>query len=318
MFNEDKISLTEATVLALQGKLKLEETRPARKRNNRLKKVESVNVTTDDVTVSTDENGNTTVETDKEIVTVSQKTTETDLPLIDEPIEDNEGTIDVPVDGDETIIPEEEVSEETVEDIIDEPEEDDEDNEDNDQEIESIENLEIDESKKIQENKKPLNEWIQDDYDLKLFLAYELRNKVPAFEDKIDVNNFEDNEIVNEVYNRLKDTIDYELDQILYDLFPKEMGLDESKKLESKSLKKESNKIKTESATEMSIFIYNHDEIENMIAEMVNSGMYDSELDIRTQEAKDELIQETVKGINKIISTQEIEKDNNDLYHFRT
>ena len=237
MYNENDLSLTEATVLALQGKLKLEETKPARKRNNRLKKVESVNVSTDDVTVSTDEAGNTTVETDKEIVTVSQKTTETELPVIDKPI-DNE-TIDVPVEGDKTIVPEEEVSEETVEDIIDEPEEDKDEDEN-----ETIEDLELDESKKIQENKKHLNEWIRDDYDLKLFLAYELRNKVPAFEDKIDVNNFEDNEIVNKVYNRLEDKVDYELDQILYDLFPKEMGIEESKKLENKN--GFSSKVKTE------------------------------------------------------------------------
>lgn len=200
MYNENKISLAEATVLALQGKLKLEETKSTKKpkiskskkitedfkhiddvweyleqsRNeddleerinniprsfglftydiindgksakvlnqyeewgsyqqdevdidfldfldeNKEPKTESVEIETDNVEVELEDNGDTTIETDKEIITVSQKAPETDLTSIEEPVEDvtdSEETIDVPVEGDETILPEEEVSEETFE-----------------------------------------------------------------------------------------------------------------------------------------------------------------------------------------------------------
>lgn len=143
MYNENEISLTEATVLALQGKLKLEETKSTRRTKRKIEstenesnkevKEESVNINTDDVNVSVDDNGDTIVDTANKTITVSEKTTEN--PFIEEPVEDQE-TIDVPVEGDETIVPEEEVSEETVEDT----------------ENEDIEDLELDESKKV-ENK---------------------------------------------------------------------------------------------------------------------------------------------------------------------
>lgn len=141
MYNENELSLTEATVLALQGKLKLEETKSTRKSRKTIKKEESVNINTDEVNVSVDDNGDTIVDTDNKTITVSEKVTEN--PPIEEPTE-NQETIDVPVEGDEVIVPEEEVSEETVEDIMDEPIED--------TENEDIEDLELDESKKV-ENK---------------------------------------------------------------------------------------------------------------------------------------------------------------------
>ena len=80
-----KISLTEATILALQGKLTPEETNLTTMRK---RKTESVDITDDNVSVSTDEAGNTTVETDRQIITVSQKTLETDT--LDTDVEDEE------------------------------------------------------------------------------------------------------------------------------------------------------------------------------------------------------------------------------------
>lgn len=152
MYNENEISLTEATVLALQGKLKLEETKPTRKSRKTIKKEESVNINTDEVNVSVDDNGDTIVDTDNKTITVSEKVTEN--PPIEEPTE-NQETIDVPVEGDEVIVPEEEVPEETVEDIIDEPIED--------TENEDIEDLELDEAKKVENKENKEENKIEED-----------------------------------------------------------------------------------------------------------------------------------------------------------
>ena len=158
MYNENEISLTEATVLALQGKLKLEETKPTRKSRKTIKKEESVNINTDEVNVSVDDNGDTIVDTDNKTITVSEKVTEN--PPIEAPTE-NQETINVPVEGDEAIVPEEEVSEDTVEDIIDEPNED-------------IEDLELDEAKKVEakDNKLSFEDWKESDLYIPALLKY--------------------------------------------------------------------------------------------------------------------------------------------------
>lgn len=117
---KNKISLTEATMLALQGKLNLQES----------------------VDVSIQDDGLTMVDTDDKIITVQDKVdTLPEEEIITEPVEGvipkecedcteevipeetSEEVIEVPVEGEETIIPEEEVSEETLEDILDESKE---------------------------------------------------------------------------------------------------------------------------------------------------------------------------------------------------
>lgn len=120
---KNKISLTEATMLALQGKLNLNES----------------------VDVSIQDDGLTMVDTDDKIITVQNKDTLpaeeiTDVVVSDEipvetveevpeevvePCEDEtcEDVVEVPVEGEETIIPEQEVPEEVVEDILDESKE---------------------------------------------------------------------------------------------------------------------------------------------------------------------------------------------------
>lgn len=102
-------NLVEATILALQGKLPLTET----KKLSTSKKLKKENV---DVIVNKEDNS-TYVETPDTIVTVADKDT----------IEDTSTNIstqtpdvlEVPVDSDETIVPEEDLPENTVQDIVD-------------------------------------------------------------------------------------------------------------------------------------------------------------------------------------------------------
>lgn len=102
-------NLVEATILALQGKLPLTET----KKLSTSKKLKKENV---DVIVNKEDNS-TYVETPDTIVTVANKDT----------IEDTSTNIstqtpdvlEVPVDSDETIVPEEDLPENTVQDIVD-------------------------------------------------------------------------------------------------------------------------------------------------------------------------------------------------------
>lgn len=96
MNNRD--SLVEATILALQGKLKLEENKTAKK--------ESVDVSVDDY-------GNTVVDTEEATVVVSDKQDTTVVP------EEDTEVVEIPVESDETIIPEEEIV--SDEPVIDEP-----------------------------------------------------------------------------------------------------------------------------------------------------------------------------------------------------
>lgn len=106
-------NLVEATILALQGKLPLTET----KKLSTSKKIKKENV---DVIVNKEDNS-TYVETPDTIVTVADKDT------IEDTIEDTSTNVstqtpdvlEVPVDSDETIVPEEDLPEDTVQDIVD-------------------------------------------------------------------------------------------------------------------------------------------------------------------------------------------------------
>ena len=108
-----KLSLTEATMLALQGKL--EESKPAIHR--RSKKQENIDVNVDDKTAVSVIGNETIVDTEKATIIVDKKedefTPETSDGIVDDtslPMEaPNEDVVEVPVDGDETIIPEDEV-----------------------------------------------------------------------------------------------------------------------------------------------------------------------------------------------------------------
>lgn len=133
-----KDNLVESTLLALQGKLNLTE--------SKVKKQEDVEVETDEVEVTVGED-KTIIDTDDSTVTIEKNTeecidcdedtnvdelvdTETfdETPLsTEEPIADTEDveTIEVPVEGEETIVPEEDVVIDTED--TEESEEDDED-----------------------------------------------------------------------------------------------------------------------------------------------------------------------------------------------
>lgn len=106
------MNLTEATMLAIQGKLKLDESKEVKKES---------------IDVSVDDNGATIVETPEAtvIVTDTQETTEAPVEEITvaEVPEEGETVVELPVEGDETIIPEEIVEpvEEvpTIDEIVD-------------------------------------------------------------------------------------------------------------------------------------------------------------------------------------------------------
>ncbi len=108
-----KLSLTEATMLALQGKL--EESKPATHR--RSKKQENIDVNVDDKTAVSVIGNETIVDTEKATIIVDKKedefVPETSDGIVDDtslPMEaPDEDAVEVPVDGDDTIIPEDEV-----------------------------------------------------------------------------------------------------------------------------------------------------------------------------------------------------------------
>lgn len=124
-----RMTLTEATMLALQGKLELEESKEVKNENI------DVSITDDNMTV---------VDTDEGTVIV--QTPADDLENADTPDE----VVEVPVEGEETIIPEDEVSEETVEDIVDE--EPTEELPTMDEIVDGDTEEDLEESKKVQEN----------------------------------------------------------------------------------------------------------------------------------------------------------------------
>lgn len=98
--NINRASLVEATMLAIQGKLILEEEKEI--------KTEDIEVETDDVEV--------TLGTDKTIIDSEEATITIEKNNESTSIEAKPETIEVPVEGDETIIPEEVVEPEEVED----------------------------------------------------------------------------------------------------------------------------------------------------------------------------------------------------------
>ena len=113
-----KLSLTEATMLALQGKL--EESKPATHR--RSKKQENIDVNVDDKTAVSVIGNETIVDTEKATIIVDKKedefVPETSDGIVDDtslPMEaPDEDVVEVPVDGNDTIIPEDEVPVEQV------------------------------------------------------------------------------------------------------------------------------------------------------------------------------------------------------------
>jgi len=104
------MNLTEATMLAIQGKLKLDESKEIKKES---------------IDVSVDDNGATIVETPEATVIVTDTEDVTEAPVEDaivaEVPEEGVAVVELPVEGDETIIPEEvvepEVTEEPVEEV---------------------------------------------------------------------------------------------------------------------------------------------------------------------------------------------------------
>lgn len=136
-----KMNLTEATMLALQGKLV--ENKASKRPKKVAKKVESIDVNVDDNTTVSVDTTTTVVETPDATIIIEEPTTE---PEIVEPIE----TVEVPVEGDETIIPEEIIEPEAVETSV-ENELDVEVAEDEDDEEEFVESVKVTENKKLQE-----------------------------------------------------------------------------------------------------------------------------------------------------------------------
>ena len=107
------MNLTEATMLAIQGKLKLDESKKVKKES---------------IDVSVDDNGATIVETPEATVIVTDTQNVTEAPteeVVVAEVPDEVETVEIPVEGDETIIPEEivepEATEETptIDEIVD-------------------------------------------------------------------------------------------------------------------------------------------------------------------------------------------------------
>ena len=143
-----KMSLTEATMLALQGKL-VENKATTKRPTKRLKK-ENIDINVDDKTNVSVMNNETTVDTEDATIIVDKKENEfvpeTSDGIVDDttlPMEAPVDTVEVPVEGDETIIPEEVVDEPIVE-----PSE--ENAIDGDVDLPAVDDEEKEESKKIE------------------------------------------------------------------------------------------------------------------------------------------------------------------------
>ena len=127
----NKISLTEATILALQGKLELTEEKEI--------KNESIEIETDNTEVTVNDDS-TVVETPEETITVEKKDTECvdcETPVESEEVIEVPETVEEPVE--ELPIETEEPIETTSEEVTEEPVE----------EIETSEDKDLDESKEI-------------------------------------------------------------------------------------------------------------------------------------------------------------------------
>lgn len=161
-----KLSLTEATMLALQGKL--EESKPAIHR--RSKKQENIDVNVDDKTAVSVIGNETIVDTEEATIIVDKKedefTPETSDGIVDDtslPMEaPEEDVIEVPVDGDETIIPEDEVEQADEDEAVldaeadvdlplaDTSEENDEEDKEESKKVESVEIEVSDDGKEVE------------------------------------------------------------------------------------------------------------------------------------------------------------------------
>ena len=153
------MNLTEATMLAIQGKLKLDESKKVKKES---------------IDVSVDDNGATIVETPEATVIVTDTQDVTEAPaeevMVAEVPEEGETVVELPVEGDETIIPEEiaepEATEETpaIDEIVDgETEADEEDLEESKKPCKDC-GKEKCECEKIEENVEKVEEEICDDF----------------------------------------------------------------------------------------------------------------------------------------------------------
>ena len=164
------MNLTEATMLAIQGKLKLDESKKVKKES---------------IDVSVDDNGATIVETPEATVIVTDTQNATEAPteeVIVAEVPDEVETVEIPVEGDETIIPEEivepEVTDEpTIDEIVDgETEADEEDLEESKKPCEDCgkekcECEKVEEAKEIKEEKIDINTG-DSKFSLKIDLAY--------------------------------------------------------------------------------------------------------------------------------------------------
>lgn len=103
-----KMNLTEATMLALQGKLPMKESKATRKPRN-IKKTEAIDVNVDDKTNVSVLDNETIVDTEEATIIVDKKQ-DSFVPETNDIIEPNPelpvDSVEIPVDGDETIIPE--------------------------------------------------------------------------------------------------------------------------------------------------------------------------------------------------------------------
>ena len=164
------MNLTEATMLAIQGKLKLDESKKVKKES---------------IDVSVDDNGATIVETPEATVIVTDTQNAAEAPteeVIVAEVPDEVETVEIPVEGDETIIPEEivepEVTDEpTIDEIVDgETEADEEDLEESKKPCkdcgkEKCECEKVEEAKEIKEEKIDINTG-DSKFSLKIDLAY--------------------------------------------------------------------------------------------------------------------------------------------------
>lgn len=166
-------NLVEATILALQGKLPLTET----KKLPKSKKLKKENV---DVIVNKEDNS-TYVETPDTIVTVADKDTIEDTST--DVSTQTPDVLEVPVDSDETIVPEQDLPDDTVQDIVDSdetivPEEDLPDSDEEPLKIESKETEGIDDNK---DNNNEDNKEVEQIKDLD-----EAQSKLDQIADYID------------------------------------------------------------------------------------------------------------------------------------
>lgn len=95
----------------------------------------------------------------------------------------------------------------------------------------------IKETEEVVTESKKLQEWIRDTYDLKQFLAYEIGNKKPELKEKINIDNFDDDEIVNVIFDKIHAEFDYMLDNAI-DEYLDETSV-ESEKTENKKLQED-------------------------------------------------------------------------------